>query len=51
MEWTEGSVTEFIEVYKRQETIRAPKHTLHFNKIKEQEAWKELGKEMNRPVD
>ena len=50
-EWTEGSVIEFIELYKRQEAICAPKHTLRFNTIKNQDAWEELGKEMNRPVD
>jgi hypothetical protein len=24
---------------------------MHFNKIKKQDAWEELGKEMKRPVD
>jgi len=24
---------------------------MHFNKIRKQDAWEELGKEMNRPVD
>jgi hypothetical protein len=27
------------------------KAPMHFNKIKKQDAWQELGKEMNRPVD
>ena len=24
---------------------------MHFNKIRKQDAWEELGEEMNRPVD
>jgi hypothetical protein len=35
----------------RKEIIWKPKHPMHFNKIKKQDAWEELGKEMNRPVD
>ena len=51
MEWTEGSVIELIELYKRKEIIWDPKHPMHFNKIRKQDAWEELGKEMNRPAD
>ena len=51
MEWTQESVIEFIEHYKRKEIIWDPKHPMHFNKIRKQDAWKELGKEVNRPVD
>ena len=51
MERTEGSVIELIELYKRKEIIWDPKHPMHFNKIRKQAAWEELGKEMNRPVD
>jgi hypothetical protein len=51
MEWTQENVTEFIELYKRKEIIWDPKHPVHFNKIKKQDAWEELGKEMNRSVD
>jgi len=51
MEWTQESVIEFIELYKRKEIIWDPKHPMHFNKIRKQIAWEELGKEMNRPVD
>jgi len=49
MEWSEGSVIELIELYKRKEIIWDPKHPMHFNKIRKQDAWEELGKEMNRP--
>jgi hypothetical protein len=28
-----------------------PKPPKHFNKIRKQDAWEEMGKEMNRPVD
>ena len=51
MEWTEGSAIELIELYKRKEIIWERKHPMHFNKIRKQDAWEELGKEMNRPVD
>jgi hypothetical protein len=51
MEWTQENVIEFIELYKRKEITWDPKHPIHFNKIKKQDAWKEMEKEMNRPVD
>jgi len=51
MEWTQESVIELIELYKRKEIIWDPKHLMHFNKIRKQVAWEKLGKEMNRPVD
>jgi hypothetical protein len=51
MEWTEETVTEFIEIYKGKEIIWEPKHPLNFNKIRNRDAWEELGKEMNRLVD
>jgi len=51
IERTQGSVIEFIELYKRNEIIWDPKHPMHFNKIRKQDAWEELGEEMNRPVD
>ena len=41
---------ELIELYKRKDIIWDPKHPMHFNKIRKQEAWEELRKEMNRPV-
>jgi hypothetical protein len=43
MQWTHKSVIEFIEIYKRKEIIWDPKHPMHFNKIKKQDAWQELG--------
>jgi len=51
MEWTQESVIELIELYKTKEIIWDPKHPMHFNKISKQDAWEELGKEMNRPID
>jgi len=32
MEWTEESVIELIELYKRKEIISDPKHPMHFSK-------------------
>jgi hypothetical protein len=46
-----GKVLQFIELDKRKYIIWGPKHPMHFNRIKKQEAWEKLGKEMNRPVD
>jgi len=51
MERTEESVIEFIELYKRNEIKWDPKYPIHFNTIRNQDAWEELGEEMNRPVD
>jgi len=51
MEWTQESGIELIKIYKRKEIIWDPKHSMHFNKIRKQDAWQELVKEMNRPVD
>jgi hypothetical protein len=51
MEWTQENVIEFIELYKRKEIIWDPKHPMHFNKIRKQDAWEQLGKEVNRTVD
>jgi trans-2-enoyl-CoA reductase len=50
MEWTEGSVIQLIELYKRK-IMWDPKQPMDFNKIKKQDAWEELRKEMNRPID
>jgi hypothetical protein len=49
MEWTQESVIELIKLYKIKEIIWDPKHPMHFNKIRKQDEWEELGKEMNRP--
>jgi hypothetical protein len=43
MEWTQESVIGFIELYKRKEIIWGLKHPMHFNKIKKQDAWEEIG--------
>jgi len=51
MEWTQESVKELIELYKRKEIIWDPKNPMHFNIIRKHDSWEELGKEMNRPVD
>ena len=51
MEWTQESVIELIELYKRREIIWNPKHPMHFNKFRNQDAWEELAKEMNRAVE
>jgi len=32
IEWTEGSVIELIELYKRKQIIWDPKHPMHFSK-------------------
>jgi len=49
MEWTQESVIGLIELYKRTEIIWDSKHPMHFNKIRKQDAWEELGKEITGP--
>jgi hypothetical protein len=51
MEWSQESVIELIELYRRKQIIWDPKQPMHFNKIGKQDTWEELGKEMSRPVD
>jgi hypothetical protein len=51
MEWTQENVIGFIELYKRKEIIWDPNNQMHFNKIKKQDTWEKLGKEINRPID
>jgi hypothetical protein len=51
MERTEENVIEFIEHNEIKNIIWDPKHPMHFNKIKKQDAWEELVKEMNRSVN
>jgi hypothetical protein len=46
-----GECHRIYRIYKRKEIIWDPTHPMHFNNIKKQDAWEELGKEMNRPVD
>jgi hypothetical protein len=43
MEWAKESVIGFIELYKGKEILWDPKHPMHFNKIKKQNAWEEMG--------
>jgi hypothetical protein len=46
-----GECHRIYQTFKRKEIIWDPKHPMHFNKIKKQYAWEELGKEMNRLID
>jgi hypothetical protein len=51
MGWNQENVVKLIELDKKKEIIWDSKHPMHFNKIRKQDAWEELGKEINRPVD
>jgi hypothetical protein len=44
MQWTQQNVIEFIELYQTKEIRWDPKHQMHFNKIKKQDAWEKLEK-------
>jgi len=46
-----GKCHRIHQIYKRKEIIWDPKHPMYFNKIRKQDAWEELGKEENRPID
>ena len=39
------------ELYKRKEIIWDTMHPMHFYKIRKQDAWEVVEKEMNRPVN
>jgi hypothetical protein len=51
MEWSQETIIQFIDEYKKRAIIWDPKHPLHFNKVRKQDAWEELATEMKRPVD
>jgi hypothetical protein len=51
MEWSKEDVIKLIDQYRTRNVIWDPKNTDHFNKIKKQDAWEEIAKEMNRSVD
>jgi hypothetical protein len=51
MEWSKELVIQLIDEYKKRDVIWNPKNTEHFNKIKKQDAWEEIGNELNRSVE
>jgi peptidoglycan hydrolase-like amidase len=51
MKWTQESVIELIEFYKRKEIIWDPKHPMHFNKIRKHDAWEELGNKCKKKME
>jgi hypothetical protein len=51
MEWSKQDVIKLIDQYRTRNVIWGPKNTDHFNKIKKQDAWEEIAKEMNRSAD
>ncbi|PNF39635.1 hypothetical protein B7P43_G05676 [Cryptotermes secundus] len=51
MEWSKESIIYLIDEYKKRDVIWNTRNTEHYNKIKKQDAWEEIGKELNRSVE
>ncbi|XP_063223261.1 uncharacterized protein LOC134531480 [Bacillus rossius redtenbacheri] len=51
MEWSKEDQIKLIDLYKQQTVIWDPNNVNHFNKIRKQDAWEEIGAEMDRDVD
>lgn len=51
MEWTQENTLHFIELYRRKEVLWNPGHPRYYNKISKNDAWNELGAEMNTTGD
>ena len=51
MEWTEEKCFELINVYQKKELLWKAKHSQHFNKIKKQDAWEEISRNLNIDVE
>jgi hypothetical protein len=51
MEWSKECIIQLIDESKKRDVIWNPKDTKHFNKMKKQDAWEEIGKERNRSVE
>lgn len=45
MEWTEESITDFINSYRNKEILWDTKNPKYYNKIKKNDAWEQLAEE------
>ncbi|RXG68728.1 hypothetical protein Avbf_01717 [Armadillidium vulgare] len=50
-QWSQEDSIELIEEYKKFEILWDPKHNLHYNKIKRQEAWEQVAGTINRSAE
>ncbi|XP_045123110.1 uncharacterized protein LOC123511361 isoform X2 [Portunus trituberculatus] len=51
MEWSKEDIIRLIETYRKRDVIWDPKHVHHFNKLRKQDAWEEIAKEMGSSAD
>lgn len=51
MEWDREMCLQLIELYKSKSEIQQPTHNLYYHKIKKEDAWNELSKDVNTTVD
>jgi hypothetical protein len=50
MEWSKECSINLIDEYKKRDVIWNPQNTEHFSKIRKQDAWEQIGKELNKSV-
>lgn len=51
MEWSEQNTITFIEMYQKKPILWYAKHPHYYNKIKRNDAWEEIGKEIGFSAD
>lgn len=51
MEWSKEDTIRFINIYHKRHLIWDPKHPDHYNKLRKQDAWEEVAKEMGKSVE
>ena len=51
MEWSRETAINLIEIYKQYPCLWNPGDSQYFNKIKKEDAWKEISEQLNIPQD
>ncbi|KAJ8881633.1 hypothetical protein PR048_018119 [Dryococelus australis] len=50
MEWSKEDQIKLIDTYKQKNSDRGPENPHHFNNSRKQDAWEDIGAEMDRDV-
>ncbi|XP_022186586.2 uncharacterized protein LOC111045461 [Nilaparvata lugens] len=51
MEWSKENILEFIDLYKETTVLWDPKDPFHYNKVKKNEAWEDIAREIGRSAE
>ncbi|RZF48460.1 hypothetical protein LSTR_LSTR009144 [Laodelphax striatellus] len=51
MEWSKENILEFIDLYKETTVLWDPRDPFHYNKVKKNEAWEDIAREIGRSAD